>query len=104
MTTVWSVSPRFGGGSGLKRIQCAVERHVDAAFVKSAAGLPNETDVRQNFVGTATVARATLRNHLLGYQPTPRRSKVSHQHVAGPILKAAESALTPLRMLHRHPS
>lgn len=43
-------------------------RSIDPATVETAAGLPNEDEVRRNLAGTVTLAQSTLRDTLSGYQ------------------------------------
>ena len=59
-----------GGGVGVAGMEYGViwARNLDPATIDYAAGLPNEQEVRRLLAGTVTVAQATLRDTLTGYQ------------------------------------
>ena len=72
----WPNDSRFtpyagvGGGIGLASMDYAAiwRRNTDPGTVESAAGLPNEDEVRRNLAGTASVASKELRDRLRGWQ------------------------------------
>ena len=45
-------------------------RSIDPATIETAAGLPNEGEVRRNLAGTVTLAQSTLRDRLFAYRLT----------------------------------
>ncbi len=65
-------TPYVGAGAGVAWMRLDYTsywaRAIDPATIATAAGLPNEEEVRRNLAGTVTLAQATLRDRLSGYQ------------------------------------
>ena len=59
-----------GAGVGLTAVDYGALwfRNIDPDTVRTAAGLPNEDEVRRNLAGTASVTRDVLTDTLAGYQ------------------------------------
>ena len=66
------VAPYVGVGAGVADASIEYHSHWaragDPALIETAAGLPNEEEVRRNLAGTVTLAQSTLRDRLTGYQ------------------------------------
>ena len=60
----------LGVGAGFTAVEYGVlwMRDLNPAFIKSAHGLPNQTEVQQNLAGSVTVAHARLQDSLFGGQ------------------------------------
>lgn len=66
------VAPYVGVGAGSADARLEYGSHwaraIDPALIETAAGLPNEEEVRRNLAGTVSLAQSTLRDRLFGYQ------------------------------------